>query len=205
MRKSNRVYLKKAAAAAALAIFFEAAVLPSLNNSLWRFESEQYERGSFGYVHDVLKENRTGLGSMEELKLAEVIFIESVSHKLDPLFVLALIKTESTFYNWSKSFTGAVGLMQIQPSTGKEVAAELKLNWKGEETLLNPYLNVKMGVHYFSALRDRYNDDTIATLAAYNIGPGYFDSRQPYDDAGARFATKVLRNYRDFKEKADFY
>lgn len=205
MMKTNKITFKKAAMAAALTLFFEAAVLPSINGSLWRLEADLYERGSFGYVHDVLKENRTGLGSLEEFKLAEVIFIESVSHKLDPLFVLALIKTESTFYNWSKSFGGAVGLMQILPSTGQEVAAELNLNWKGEETLLNPYLNVKMGVHYFSYLRERYNDDTIATLAAYNIGPGYFDSREPYDDAGARFATKVLRNYRHFKERAEVY
>ena len=105
----------------ALSVAFaaEAFVYTSLRDvDLWYARPEK----TITYVRDVLKESRTGLGSLEEFKLAEVILFESVSHRIDPLFVLALIKTESTFYNWSRSDNGAVGLMQIRPATGEELA-----------------------------------------------------------------------------------
>jgi soluble lytic murein transglycosylase-like protein len=195
--------LKKVLAAFCLALVIEAGVMPSFSS---RFVAllPQADRdvSMLDYVRSVLKENRTGLGSIEELKLAETILVESVTNKLDPLFVLALMKTESTFYNWSRSFNGALGLMQILPSTGRELAGELNLKWDGEGTLLDPYANVKMGVRYFSKLQDRYKD-TETSLTAYNVGPGRVDSAE--EELPQVFARKVLSNYRYFKERADFY
>lgn len=201
--KINKINLKKVLAAFCLAVVIEAGVMPAFSS---RFVALLPQTGRdesmLDYVHSILKENRTGLGSIEELKLAETILVESVTNKLDPLFVLALMKTESTFYNWSKSFGGAVGLMQILPATGEELASELNLKWDGEGTLLNPYANVKMGVRYYSKLQRRYKD-TETSLTAYNIGPGRVDSG--VQDVSPVFAKKVLSNYRYFKERADFY
>ena len=96
--------------------------------------------------------------------------------------------------------------MQIRPSTGEALAEELDLKWKGEATLLNPYLNVKMGVHYFSNLMERYDDDKEVTLAAYNVGPGIVTSRMKLDEGwGQEFVGRVLHNYNDFKERAEYY
>jgi len=196
--------IKKAVGVVVLALLMEAAVMPSFASRFVAI-SPGAQKGSGGmldYVHSVLRENRTGLGSIEELKLAEVILMESVTHSIDPLFVLAIMKTESTFYNWSKSFSGALGLMQILPSTGEELASELKLGWKGEGTLLDPFANVRMGVRYFSKLQDRYKD-TETSLTAYNMGPGRVDSGRAGENPV--FAKKVLSNYRYFRERADFY
>lgn len=201
--KINKISIKKALGVVVLALLMEAAVMPSFASRFVAMgPSDQKGSGMLDYVHSVLKENRTGLGSIEELKLAEVILMESVTHSIDPLFVLALMKTESTFYNWSKSFNGALGLMQILPSTGEELASELNLGWKGEGTLLDPFANVKMGVRYFAKLQDRYKN-TETSLTAYNMGPGRVDSGR----AGSEpvFAKKVLSNYRYFRERADFY
>lgn len=206
LQKLNKIFFKKALMVAAFTIIFEAALIPSLGGNLWHMSNDETERSTFSYVLDVVKDHRTGLGSIEEFKLAQVILGESIAHKIDPLFVLALIKTESTFYNWSKSFNGAVGLMQILPSTGKQLAGELKLKWKGEETLLNPFVNVKMGVHYFSSLKEHYNHDTKVSLAAYNIGPNHIDSKlKQGETVGHRFSERVLYNYRSLKERAEFY
>ncbi|MBI2413647.1 MAG: lytic transglycosylase domain-containing protein [Deltaproteobacteria bacterium] len=201
--KFKRLGFGKTLMAFSVAFIAEAFVYPSVRDAeLWYARPEK----TLTYVRDVLKESRTGLGSLEELKLADVIFFESVSHKMDPLFVLALIKTESTFYNWSRSMNGAVGLMQIKPATGEELAEELDLKWKGEETLLNPYLNVKMGVHYFSNLMERYDDDAEVTLAAYNVGPGIVTSRHKLNEGwGQEFVGRVLGNYKDLKERAEYY
>lgn len=202
--KINKISLKKAIGALCLALVIEAGVMPSFGT---RFVAllpsvEKDEEGMLNYVRGILRENRTGLGAIEELKLAEVILVESVTNKIDPLFVLALMKTESTFYNWSRSFSGALGLMQILPSTGQELAEELNLKWEGDATLLDPYANVKMGVRYFSKLKRRYKD-TETSLTAYNFGPGRVDGEE--DTESPAFARKVLSNYRYFKERADYY
>lgn len=201
--KNKKLMLKKAALVLSFSVIFEAFLFPSFGGYLWTDRDANHN--TLAYVADVLRENKTGLGSIEELKLAQVILSESISHKMDPLFVLALIKTESTFYNWSKSFNGAMGLMQILPSTGKELAQELKLKWKGEETLLNPFVNVKIGVHYFSTLQERFNDMN-ASLAAYNAGPNLLASKMKAGEEVAEgFVKKVLTNYKGLKERAEYY
>lgn len=205
----------KVLASLLLALVMETALAPSLTSgrffSEWMPDDGGSAKASRQYVLEVLRENRTGLGALEELRLAEVILMESVAGKLDPLFVLALIKTESTFYNWSRSFRGAVGLMQILPSTGEEIAGELNLSWKGEETLLDPYTNVRMGVYYISRLHRRYKDLETA-LAAYNVGPGRMDAwiREGSEPGAgyaqrAGYAEKVFENYRQFRERAEYY
>jgi soluble lytic murein transglycosylase len=153
------------------------------------------------YMAGLLSESRTGLGPADEARLAEVILEESVANGLDPLFVMALIKTESTFYNWARSYKGAKGLMQIMPRTGRWVAEELDLEWDGDRTLFNPYLNVRLGIRYISHLRERYGDDTLLTLAAYNAGPTRL-SRIIRRGANPpeRYANKVLAIYKDFQE-----
>ncbi len=158
------------------------------------------------YVADVLKDSRTGLKPLAQLKLAQVILVECAENRIDPVFVLALIKTESGFFNWSRSLKGALGLMQILPSTGRELAAELNLGWHGDATLLDPYLNVKIGIRYLSELKDRYEDTGLA-LTAYNAGPGTTDSRLRLGEEAEQkgFVNRVLDNYRDIKGRADYY
>lgn len=178
-----------------------AGALPSIDGNMLRnlYKGELSDSETFGYALEIIRENRTGLSSTEEVRLAKVILGEASANNLDPIFVLAVIKTESTFNNWSRSVKGALGLMQIMPSTGRSLARELHLKWDGEATLLDPYLNVKMGIHYLVSLRGHYNDDTKMTLSAYNIGPTYLD-----DEAPQGFANKVLANYWELKERAGY-
>lgn len=203
--KLKRGTIVKAAFALGLMMAIDACVVPSLGNDWRLLESKSERRDVVSYMSGVLGRYRTGLGPHEELKLAKVILAEAVRHEMDPLFVLALIKTESTYYNWSKSFAGALGLMQIRPETGEELAGQLKLQWNGEETLLDPYLNVRMGVHYLSRLNKRYNDRDFS-LAAYNVGPGRLDSGlRQNKDPGRGYVNRVLNNYKDLKEMAEIY
>lgn len=202
MSPCNKNFFKKAFLIIGLAVFFQASLARPFDDGRQGIEKGGPE---LGYVLGVLRENRTGLGSTEELKLARVILGESRAYDLDPLFVLAMIKTESTFYNWSKSLNGAVGLMQILPSTGRELATEMDLDWKGEETLLDPYLNVKIGIRYLSGLKERFSDLS-SLIAAYNAGPGHIASRLRDGEAVAKnYVNKVLYTYRDLKEKAYYY
>lgn len=205
MLSRNRFFLKSAAAALGIFILVEVFMAPVLGSlDVRRLWKNGPEKDGSQAVLDILRENRTGLGSVEETRLARIIAMESVAHKIDPLFILALIQTESTYYNWSKSLSGALGLMQILPSTGRALADEMNLKWRGNETLLNPFVNVRMGIHYFSSLKEQFNDDTVATLAAYNVGPTYLlENKEAGFGVTEGFVKRVLDNYREIKERVE--
>lgn len=157
------------------------------------------------YIRNVVHSSRTGLGAAEEVRLAHVIVGESKAHNVDPLLMLALIKTESEFNNWSRSSKGALGLMQILPSTGQEIAGRLSLQWRGEATLFDPYMNVKLGVYYFKFLRNRYNHDDKLSLAAYNAGPGRVSAMMEAGTVSAAFSDRVMVHYKELKKEAEGY
>ncbi|MFZ3072954.1 MAG: lytic transglycosylase domain-containing protein [Thermodesulfobacteriota bacterium] len=149
---------------------------------------------------DVLTKYRTGLSRGMEVRLADAIVRESRIYGLDPLLVLAVIKTESVFYNWARSSRGAAGLMQIREDTGQYLAGELGIKWEGEKTLYDPELNVKMGVYYLAVLLNTYEDKDTA-LAAYSSGPTLVTARlERGEDPPARYGDKVNSSYRNLKE-----
>ena len=123
-------------------------------------------------ILEVLEKQPTGLASVTKEELAEVIYEEATRHNQDPKMILALIATESEFYNWAVSEKGAKGLMQIMPYVAESLAQDLGIEWSGDRTLFNPYLNIRMGIHYLSQLMVDFKDVRTA-LTAYNCGPTY--------------------------------
>jgi len=123
-------------------------------------------------IVEVLDKQPTDLANVTREELAEVIYEEAIRYNQDPKFILALIAIESEFYNWSVSEKGAKGLMQIMPYVGKSLAQELGIEWSGDQTLFNPYLNIRMGIYYLSQLMLDFKDVGMA-LTAYNYGPTY--------------------------------
>ena len=121
-----------------------------------------------------------GLGRQpEEMRLYElrfplhydgVIRAEAVRNGLDPAWVAAKIRAESTFNPNARSPADARGLMQVLPSTGAAVARRLGLNWSGGNSLYDPATNIRIGTAYMAQRRDQYGFPYIAS-AAYNAGP----------------------------------
>ena len=108
--------------------------------------------------------------------LARTIVEASRAHDLPVELVLGVIHVESRFDPHAVSPVGALGLMQVMPATGLEVARRLGEPWAGRNTLFDPQANVRIGVAYLRQLHDRYAN-TRAALAAYNWGPGKIDAR----------------------------
>jgi len=119
---------------------------------------------------------RTGMTRSEIRELAHTIVAESRRHDVDPALVLAVIHVESRYNAFAVSPVGALGLMQILPATGEELAEKLGVTWLGPQTLFAPFVNVRLGVAYLKELTERYGNTTSA-LAAYNWGPGHIDRR----------------------------
>jgi hypothetical protein len=126
-------------------------------------------------ILEVLERQPMDLANVIKEELAEIIYEEANRYRLDPKFILALISVESSFQNWSISERGAKGLMQIMPYVAESLAHELGIEWSGDRTLFNPYLNIKLGSYYLFQLIKEFNDLKHA-LAAYNYGPTYIKS-----------------------------
>ena len=93
-------------------------------------------------------------------------------YKFDPLWVMSIIRVESRFAPSAQSSRGAVGLMQLLPSTAREIAPEIGLAHFKDDDLKDPDTNLHLGFHYLAMLKHQFPDDEIAVLAAYNAGPG---------------------------------
>jgi soluble lytic murein transglycosylase len=124
----------------------------------------------------IRSKRRTGLTDSEIEQVARTIAVESRRHGLDPALVLAVIHVESRYDAYAVSPVGAMGLMQILPTTGEELAAKEGIVWRGPQTLFDPIVNVRLGVAYLKELTARYGNTAMA-LAAYNWGPGHIDRR----------------------------
>lgn len=99
------------------------------------------------------------------------IEVYSEMYSLDPYLVAAIIKTESGFNKDIVSSMGAVGLMQIMPSTGEWIARQLNIEDFSAEMLKNEDVNIEMGCWYLNYLRSQLKH-TNEVLAAYNGGIG---------------------------------
>lgn len=91
--------------------------------------------------------------------------------KLNPAVIFGLIRRESAFNHSVKSPVGAIGLMQIMPQTGRQIARQLKEKWYSKNGLLNPSTNVKYGSYYYKQMLNRFNGHYALAAAAYNAGP----------------------------------
>lgn len=89
---------------------------------------------------------------------------------VDPALVYAVMKTESGFDECAVSRAGAVGLMQLLPSTAEYICQREGIIFRGENLLDGAY-NVRLGCMYLRYLLQRFPDERTA-ICAYNAGEG---------------------------------
>ena len=92
-------------------------------------------------------------------------------HKLDPAFLLGLIRQESMLDPNAVSTAGAMGLMQLMPATAGTLASQLKQPMLNSKDLYQPDLNIVYGSYYLRKLLDRFGNQLAVVIAAYNAGP----------------------------------
>jgi len=91
---------------------------------------------------------------------------------LSPSLVYAVLRQESLYQPWAVSSAGAVGLMQLLPSTAKITARREGLPRPSRSTLLDPADNVTLGAATLAELIERFDGQVLLALAGYNAGPG---------------------------------
>jgi soluble lytic murein transglycosylase-like protein len=102
------------------------------------------------------------LSSPKSAQYNDLIAQHATQHALNPDFVRAVIQAESAFNPRARSQKGAMGLMQLMPSTAAEYSVT---------DAYDPAQNIRAGVAYLKSLLTRFGNDISLALAAYNAGP----------------------------------
>lgn len=175
---------------------FEEQVFSRMEEERRQFQKEQDQKVQRKIIR-VISRYETGLPDANREELSALIVKESKRYGYDPLFITALIVTESSFYNWARSRRGALGLMQLRPATALALSREAAVKWEGAPTLFNPHANIALGAYYLNKLMDRFGNLKLA-LEAYNHGPSRLDrilkkGYQPKD-----YSEKVIGRYEMF-------
>lgn len=140
------------------------------------WKHERYPLMPFQKICQILSDRLEDLTVDEINQLALRLLRLSFQYDLDPALILSLIRVESGFQPRIVSYAGAVGLMQIMPATGHYVANHWKIpEFSGKEDLVDPLMNIQIGITYLGFLRDRYENRYAQVLAAYNAGPAKVD------------------------------
>jgi hypothetical protein len=103
-----------------------------------------------------------GSGGKNNIAYDRHIADACLQYGLDQRLVKAVIKAESAFDPFAVSPKGAQGLMQLMPSTSRDM---------GVLNPFDPQENIHGGVRYLRLLLDRFNNNVVNALAAYNAGP----------------------------------
>jgi peptidoglycan lytic transglycosylase len=98
---------------------------------------------------------------------------------ISPTWAYGVARSESLFMRDVRSSAGAVGLMQLMPDTGRQVASEINLPYNGIDTLTDPEANIRLGTAYLGQMAERYGGNRVLATAAYNAGPQRVDAWLP--------------------------
>ncbi len=127
---------------------------------------------------------------------------EAARNALDPAWIAAEIRAESTFNPNARSPANAMGLMQVLPATGAGVARRIGLTgYGGAASLYDPDTNIAIGSAYLRQLLDKYDGLPYVTIAAYNAGPtptARWQSQRPGFDPDIWIETISYKETREY-------
>jgi len=132
--------------------------------------------------------NPTGAQPITNQRLEELIQTTAGRHHVDPALVRAVMETESGGNPTAVSRKGALGLMQLMPTTAIQL---------GVKNVFSPDDNLEAGVRYLRSMLEHYNGDLDRSLAAYNAGMGAVDRAGgvPRYRETRDYVRKVTSNY----------
>jgi soluble lytic murein transglycosylase len=143
----------------------------------------------------------------------QAILSAAKARKLDPRFILALIRQESVFKPLAKSPAGARGLLQLTMDAAQKYGPGAGLNTLRENQLYQPDTSITVGAEYIEHLSTLFPGMLEPIAASYNGGednvarwlarakrkdPGVFTAEVGFDETKG-YVQKVMSNYRVYR------
>ena len=163
---------------------FEMPEIPTKTETIVRMVNVPFTPSNYTAQAEEIK------SSLNKSKLKHIlIYIEALcwEYGVDYEMVKAVIQTESNWNHKAVSTSGAIGLMQVLPSTAM---SEFKTPKKD---LYDPYVNVTVGIKYLSELNEHF-DDMESTLTAYRHGPTATKKYSPTYVNNNFYVKRVFKN-----------
>jgi soluble lytic murein transglycosylase len=175
------------------------------------------DRKQRALVDERADRNRSQAASVADKSPAayrQAIITTAKARKLDPRFILAIIKQESVFRPLAKSPAGARGLLQLTIDAAQKYASNAGMAPVRESQLYQPETSIRLGGEYLAELSAMFPNLPEAVAASYNGGednvarwvrrakqkdPGVFTSEVGFDETKA-YVQKVMNNYRVYKQ-----
>ena len=138
------------------------------------------------------------------LRYASYVRVHARENDLDPALLAAVIEQESKFDANAESSSGAIGLMQLTPTTAKGIAIRTGGSAFRTSDLYDPEINIRYGAWYLRNLFQKYGSVRLV-LAAYNAGQGNVDrwrsAGEPIQYAETRaYVSRVERLERIYRD-----
>lgn len=173
--------------------------------ALWEGERGQH-RESIGLISHVSRNLGTPppdavLKGLYPRFFRVIVERAAAEHGVDPAFVFAIMREESTFEAGAHSAADARGPMQIIPATATGLARQAGLAEFSQSDLFRPEVAIPLGVRYLADLLRHFKGDTRLAAAAYNGGQGSVDRWLRITDSSdmalfvERIAYPETRNY----------
>ena len=139
------------------------------------------------------------------LHYAQFVRVHAREHNLDPALMAAVIYQESKFDKSAKSSSGAIGLMQLTPSTAHGIAIRTGGSAFHTQDLYDADINIRYGAWYLHNLFQKYGSERLV-LAAYNAGQGNVDrwraNGEPIQFSETRQYVQKVEHLKDIYRQA---
>ncbi|MBL1278000.1 MAG: transglycosylase SLT domain-containing protein [Ectothiorhodospiraceae bacterium] len=104
------------------------------------------------------------------LLFQDKVLNHSQQANINPAWAYGVIRRESAFVQDARSPKGALGLMQLLPSTAKSMSRNMPRKYRGKSRLIQSDANIALGTKYLSKMLKRFSGQTVLATAAYNAG-----------------------------------
>lgn len=132
-------------------------------------------------------------------RIASALIDAANRHQMDPIFLMAVIRQESSFRPEARGQHGEIGLMQIKPSTARWV-----LGFENDgsvsdahvaKLLADPASNIRIGAAYMAKMREKFPAKSVDYISAYNMGAAKYRNKIESGFQPREYSEKVLARY----------
>lgn len=168
----------------------------SVKNIISNTRQTRYPKKTDDYrlIYYLIKYYNPKLSADKAKVYATTIYFKSREYNVDPYWILAMILQESSLNAKAQSKKGAIGLMQLMPSTARAIGVS-------RSALYNPRTNIIAGIKYFAYLKQYYKGDIKKATIAYNQGL----TRVNKGKYNSKYYYKIQKHYREIKKRSVDY